>query len=95
MDTARKLSGELAVAGLTVFSGLARGIDTAAHEGALAVKGRTVAVLGCGLNHVYPPENYGLAERIANGAGAVVTEFPMGVRPDRQTFPMRSSLRQA
>lgn len=91
-ETAKKLSSQLAAAGLTVFSGLARGIDTAAHEGALAAKGRTVAVLGCGLSQIYPPENYGLAERIAGGAGAVVSEFSMGVRPDRQTFPMRNRI---
>ncbi len=92
VETARKLSSQLAGAGLTVFSGLARGIDTAAHEGALAAKGRTVAVLGCGLSQIYPPENYGLAERIADGSGAVISEFSMGIRPDRQTFPMRNRI---
>ena len=92
VETARKLSSQLAAAGLTVFSGLARGIDTAAHEGALAARGRTVAVLGCGLSQIYPPENYDLAARIADGAGAVVSEFSMAVRPDRQTFPMRNRI---
>jgi DNA processing protein len=90
LETAKKLSYQLAYAGLTIFSGLARGIDTAAHQGALAAKGRTVAVLGCGLSQVYPPENFELAEKIADGAGAVISEFAMTVRPDKQTFPMRN-----
>ena len=92
MESAKKLSYQLAYAGLTVVSGLARGIDTAAHQGALAAQGRTVAVLGCGLSHIYPPENFALAERIAEGSGAVVSEFPMSVTPDRTTFPMRNRI---
>jgi DNA processing protein len=92
VETAKKLAYQLAYAGLTVFSGLARGIDTAAHQGALAAKGRTVAVLGCGLGQVYPPENFELAEKIAAGAGAIVSEFAMNVGPDRQTFPMRNRI---
>ena len=91
-ETAKKLSYQLAGAGYTVFSGLARGIDTAAHQGAIAARGRTVAVLGCGLNQIYPPENFALAERIADGHGAVITEFPMSVTPDRTTFPMRNRI---
>ena len=92
VETAKKLSYQLAGAGYTIFSGLARGIDTAAHQGAVAAKGRTVAVLGCGLNQIYPPENFALAERIAEGHGAVVSEFPMGVPPDKTTFPMRNRI---
>ncbi len=92
LETAKKLSYQLAYAGLTVVSGLARGIDTAAHQGALAAKGRTVAVLGCGLSQIYPPENFALAEMIADGHGAVVSEFPMSVTPDRTTFPMRNRI---
>ncbi len=91
-ETAKKLSYQLATAGYTVFSGLARGIDTAAHQGALAANGRTVAVLGCGLSQIYPPENFALAERIAEGHGAVISEFPMAVTPDRTTFPMRNRI---
>ncbi len=91
-ESAKKLSFQIAYAGLTVISGLARGIDTAAHQGAIAAKGRTIAVIGSGLNKLYPPENAGLAEKIASGNGAVVSEFSMEVEPDRQTFPMRNRI---
>ena len=91
-ESAKKLSYQLAYAGLTVVSGLARGIDTAAHQGALAAKGRTLAVIGSGLLNLYPPENAALAEKIASGSGAVVSEFSMQVEPDRQTFPMRNRI---
>ncbi len=90
-ECAKKLSFQMAYAGLTVVSGLARGIDTAAHQGALAAKGRTVAVIGAGLAHLYPPENAELAERIA-ASGAVVSEFPLETKPDRQTFPIRNRI---
>jgi DNA processing protein len=86
---AKKLGGELARLGFCVVSGLARGIDTAAHEGALAVGGKTAAVLGCGLDIVYPPENLDLYRRIAE-TGAVLSEFPFGRKADKQTFPMRN-----
>jgi DNA processing protein len=91
LECAKKLSYQIAYSGLTVVSGLARGIDTAAHQGALAAKGRTVAILGTGLRHLYPAENRALAEKIAS-CGAVVTEFPMETTPDRQTFPMRNRI---
>ncbi|MGI8889689.1 MAG: DNA-processing protein DprA, partial [Chthoniobacterales bacterium] len=91
-ECAKKLSYQLAYSGLTVISGLARGIDTAAHQGALAAKGRTIAVIGSGLLHLYPPENAGLAEKIRTEGGAVVAEFSMTVEPDRQTFPMRNRI---
>ena len=91
-ECAKKLSYQLAYAGLTVISGLARGIDTAAHQGALAAKGRTIAVIGSGLTKLYPPENAALADKIRSGNGAIVSEFSMAVEPDRQTFPMRNRI---
>jgi DNA processing protein len=91
-ESAKKLAYQLAYAGLTIISGLARGIDTAAHQGALAAKGRTIAVIGAGLAKLYPPENAALAEKIRSGNGAVVSEFSMEIEPDRQTFPMRNRI---
>src|SRR4051812_39959686 len=91
-ESAKKLSYQLAYAGLTIVSGLARGIDTAAHQGALAAKGRTIAVIGSGLLKLYPAENAALAEKISSGNGAVVSEFSMEIEPDRQTFPMRNRI---
>ncbi|MGD1018589.1 MAG: DNA-processing protein DprA [Verrucomicrobiia bacterium] len=91
-DMARKLAYQLGRVGVTVVSGLARGIDTAAHHGALQAKGRTVAVIGCGIDIVYPAENEKLANEIVEKGGAVVTEFPFGVKPDRQNFPMRNRI---
>jgi DNA processing protein len=88
-SVAKKLGAQLAQLGFCVVSGLARGIDTAAHEGALSVGGKTVAVLGCGIDIVYPPENLDLYRRIAE-TGAVLSEFPFGRKADRQTFPMRN-----
>ncbi|MFZ0710425.1 MAG: DNA-processing protein DprA [Terrimicrobiaceae bacterium] len=90
-ECAKKLAYQLAYSGLTVVSGLARGIDTAAHQAALAAKGRTIGVLGSGLDLLYPPENRELAGKIA-ATGAVITEFPMTTAADRQTFPMRNRI---
>lgn len=88
-SVAKKLGAELARMGFCVVSGLARGIDTAAHEGALSVGGKTAAVLGCGIDIVYPPENLDLYRRIAE-TGAVLSEFPFGRKADKQSFPMRN-----
>lgn len=91
-EMARKLAYQLGRVGVTVVSGLARGIDSHAHQGALQAKGRTVAVLGCGVDVVYPAENQELYEQIIATGGAIVSEFPMGRPPDRQSFPMRNRL---
>jgi DNA processing protein len=85
----RMLAADLAASGLTIVSGLARGIDTAAHQGALEAAGRTVAVLGCGIDAIYPPENAALARAICE-RGAVVSEFPPGTGPWKQNFPRRN-----
>ena len=90
-EQARKLSFHLARAGFSIVSGLARGIDTAAHEAALAAEGRTVAVLGSGIGHLYPPENSALAEKITEN-GALISEFPVLYVPDKQSFPLRNRI---
>ncbi len=86
---AKKFGAELARLGFCVVSGLARGIDTAAHEGALSVGGKTAAVLGCGIDIIYPPENLDLYRQI-EAEGAILSEFPFTRRADRQSFPMRN-----
>ncbi|HEU5397501.1 MAG TPA: DNA-processing protein DprA [Verrucomicrobiae bacterium] len=91
IETARKLAYQLAYIGVTVVSGGARGIDTAAHQGALAAKGRTICVLGTGINVVFPPENQELFERIA-ASGAVMTQFPFNRNGDKQSFAIRNRI---
>ena len=90
-QTARRLAYQLAYVGVTVVSGGARGIDTASHQGALSAKGRTIAVLGNGINLIFPPENVDLFERMA-AQGAVITQFPFNRRADKQSFPIRNRI---
>ena len=88
---ARRLAGELAKRGLVVTSGLAQGIDAAAHRGALEAGGRTIAVLGSSLDRIYPAEHRGLADNIAS-QGALVSEFSFGIRPVPWNFPWRNRI---
>jgi len=91
LDVAELLAADLAARGVTIVSGLARGIDAAAHRGALRVGGRTIALLGSGVDVIYPPENRELAARIVE-RGALVSQFPAGTPPLPQNFPMRNAV---
>lgn len=89
--TTSRLSRELAEQGVTIISGLALGVDAAAHQGALQVSGRTIGVLGCGIDQVYPPGNRRLFREMAE-RGAIVSEFPMGTGPEAPNFPRRNRI---
>ena len=91
LAAAERLAGDLARAGLTIVSGMARGIDTAAHKGAIAAQGDTVAVLGCGVDVVYPSENRKLAADLA-ARHLLISEFPMGATAFPQNFPIRNRI---
>jgi DNA processing protein len=88
---AERFAGALAEMGITIVSGLARGVDTIAHRTALQTDSRTLAVIGSGLDYIYPPENKKLAARIEQG-GAVISEFFMGTKPDPGNFPRRNRI---
>jgi DNA processing protein len=89
---AERLSTDLAARGLVIISGLARGIDTASHRGAIAAKGKTIAVVGTGIDIMYPKENTRLAEQIIAFGGAIISEFPVGTSPAPQNFPIRNRI---
>jgi DNA processing protein len=89
-NTALMLARELAERGVTIISGLARGIDAAAHRGALDAGGRTVAVMGTGIDMIYPREHGKLVQRILENRGAIISEFPLGTPPGPQNFPYRN-----
>lgn len=88
---AEKFSSELAEKNITIISGMARGIDSIAHEAALKANGRTIAVIGSGLDVIYPPENRKMFDRIAE-SGVVISEFELGTNPDAQNFPRRNRI---
>lgn len=92
LGMAERLSCDLAARGLVIVSGMARGVDSAAHRGALNAPGQTVAVWGTGVDVVYPKENEKLADRILNGGGAILSEFPLGTFPAPQNFPIRNRI---
>lgn len=89
---AERLTIDLAARGLTIISGMARGVDTAAHRGAIAAKGRTIAVFGTGVDVLYPKENSRLAEQILSLGGALISEFPLGTFAAPQNFPIRNRI---
>jgi len=91
-NASEMLSRDLASRGITVVSGLARGIDSAAHKGAIRGQGRTVAVMGTGIDNVYPRENNGLVREILASGGCLVTQFPLGTPPLKDNFPYRNRI---
>lgn len=91
-ENAYKFGYELATSNICVISGFARGIDSYAHQGALSAKGKTIAVLGAGLDVIYPPENTRLYKEILINGGAIITEYQLGSRPEKYHFPERNRI---
>ena len=89
---AERLACDLAAQGLVIISGMARGVDTASHRGAITAKGKTVAVFGTGVDVIYPKENSRLAEQILALGGAIISEFPLGTFAAPQNFPIRNRI---
>jgi DNA processing protein len=89
---AERLACDLAAQGLVIISGMARGVDTASHRGAISAKGRTIAVFGTGVDVIYPKENSRLSEQILALGGAMISEFPMATFPAPQNFPIRNRI---
>jgi DNA processing protein len=89
---AERLACDLAARGLVIFSGLARGVDAAAHRGAITAKGKTVAVFGTGIDEIYPKENRRLVEQMLGLGGAIISEFPLSTFPAPQNFPIRNRI---
>ena len=92
LKNAYKFAYDLAKEGVCIVSGFARGIDTYSHKGAIEAGGKTIAVLGCGLDTVYPPENVELYKQIIVRGGAIITEYPLGSKPDKDHFPVRNRI---
>ena len=91
-NASEMLARDLASRGITIVSGLARGIDTAAHRGAISGNGKTIAVMGTGIDSVYPRENTGFVREILKSGGALVTQFPLGTPPIKENFPYRNRI---
>ena len=89
---AYEFTKEFARKNTIVISGLARGIDTYAHKGVVSAKGKTIAILGCGLDIIYPPENIELYKQILKNDGAIISEYPLGTKPLKQHFPARNRI---
>ena len=91
-ENAYKFGYELAKENICVISGFAKGIDTYSHKGAVSAKGKTIAVLGCGLDIIYPPENIELYKQILLQGGAIISEYPLGSKPEKHNFPERNRI---